>query len=74
MYLGFFINTYIRVELGIVNIWTQTINIGTMSRYSSTGNLELFNTHKNRLVIEQDANMLANRISMLQLEEEKILK
>lgn len=45
-----------------------------MSRYSSTGNMELFSTHKNRLVIEQDANMLANRISMLQQEEEKIMK
>jgi hypothetical protein len=36
--------------------------------------MELFNTHKNRLVIEQDANMLANRISMLQQEEAKIMK
>lgn len=36
--------------------------------------MELFSTHKNRLVIEQDANMLANRISMLQQEEEKIMK
>ena len=34
----------------------------------------MFSTHKNRLVIEQDANMLANRISMLQQEEEKIMK
>lgn len=36
--------------------------------------MELFQTHKNRLIIEQDANLLANRISMLQQEEEKIMK
>jgi hypothetical protein len=48
--------------------------IGTLGRYSSTGNMELFSTHKNRLDIEKDAEMLANRISMLQQEEEKIMK
>lgn len=46
----------------------------TFGRYSSTGDMELFNTHKNRLVIQNDATMLANRISMLQQEEAKILK
>lgn len=30
--------------------------------------------HKNRLIIEKDAKMLANRISMLQMEEDKIMK
>lgn len=48
--------------------------IGTLGRYSSTGNMELFSTHKNRLDIEKDAEMLANRISMLQQEEEKIMR
>jgi hypothetical protein len=36
--------------------------------------MELFSTHKNRIEIEKDASMLANRISMLQFEEDKILK
>jgi hypothetical protein len=36
--------------------------------------MELFSTHKNRLVIENDATMLSNRIAMLQQEEAKIMK
>jgi hypothetical protein len=48
--------------------------IESLGRYASTGSMELFTTHKNRMVIEQDSNMLANRINMLQQEEEKIMK
>lgn len=51
-----------------------THSIGSVGKYGSAPSLELFNAHKNRMVIEQDSNMLANRISMLQQEEEKIMK
>ena len=48
--------------------------IESLGKYASTGNMELFNTQKNRAIIEKDSNMLSNRISMLQQEEEKIMK
>jgi len=56
------------------NQQANDLSVKSLGRYSSTGDMELFSTHKNRLVIQQDATMLANRISMLQAEEAKILK
>ena len=49
-------------------------DIESLGKYASTGNMKLFNVQKNRAIIEQDSNMLSNRIKMLQQEEEKIMK